>query len=72
MITSMPRTSYSTSGSIGRPAMAKLVIWPSGKARPIESASTTGRPVTAATISGCRALVPPISPDMTARNGSSR
>ena len=47
--------------------MAKLVIWPSGKARPIESASTTGRPVTPATMSERRPLAPPISPDMTAR-----
>ena len=50
--------------------MAKLVICPSGKARPIESASTTGRPVTPATMSERSPLAPPISPDMTARNGA--
>ena len=48
--------------------MAKLVIWASGKARPMASASTTGRPVIAATSSGWKALPPPISTDMTAVN----
>jgi hypothetical protein len=52
--------------------MAKLVIWASGYARPMVSASTTGRSVRAATSSGCIALPPPISRDMTARNARPR
>ena len=68
-ITSLSRMSASASGNIGRPAMAKLAICASGKARPVASASTTGRPVALATSSGWKALPPPISAAITARNG---
>ena len=39
--------------------MAKVVIWASGKARPIQSASTTGSPVRAATMKLCSEFAPP-------------
>jgi hypothetical protein len=48
--------------------MAKLVICASGKARPMQSASTTGRASTAAAMKGWSALPPPISSAITARN----
>ena len=49
--------------------MAKVVIWASGNARPMQSASTTGRPVRAATWKLWSEFDPPISSDMTAANG---
>ena len=48
--------------------MAKLVIWASGNARPMQSASTTGRSSSAAAMKGWMELPPPISSDITARN----
>jgi hypothetical protein len=48
--------------------MAKLVIWASGKARPMQSPSTTGRSSIAAPMKGWMELPPPISSDITARN----
>ncbi len=48
--------------------MAKLVICASGNARPMQSASTTGRSSRAAAMKGWIELPPPISSDMTARN----
>ena len=65
--TALSRTSTSVSGYIWRSWMAKLVICASGKARPMQSASTTGRPRRAAAMKGWSELPPPISRDMTAR-----
>src|SRR5438874_831140 len=67
MITALSRTSASVSGYIVRSWIAKLVICASGKARPIQSASTTGSPSTAAAMKGCSALPPPISSAETGR-----
>ncbi len=47
--------------------IAKLVICASGNARPMQSASTTGRRSRAAAMKGCREFPPPISSDMMAR-----
>ncbi len=47
-ITALSRTSASVSGYIGRSSMAKLVIWASGNARPMQSPSTTGTSSSAA------------------------
>jgi len=66
--TALSRTSTSVSGYIGRSWMASDVIWASGKARPMQSASTTGRSSRAAAMRGWIALPPPISSDMIARN----
>src|SRR5262249_32999555 len=64
----LSRTSTRVSGYIWRSWMAKLVICASGKARPMQSASTTGSPSMAAAMKGWSELPPPISSDMTARN----
>src|SRR5215831_13472099 len=66
--TALSRTSTRVSGYIWRSWIAKLVICASGKARPMQSASTTGRPSMAAAMKGWSELPPPISRDMTARN----
>ena len=65
-ITALSRTSTSVSGYMRRSWMAKLVIWASGNARPMQSASTTGRSRSAAAMKGWSALPPPISSDMIA------
>ena len=67
-ITALSRTSARLRGYIWRSWMAKLVIWASGNARPMQSASTTGRSSMAAAMKGWMALPPPISSDITARN----
>ena len=64
--TALSRTSARVSGYIVRSWIAKLVICASGNARPMQSASTTGRPSTAAAMKGWSELPPPISRDMTA------
>jgi hypothetical protein len=66
--TALSRTSARVSGYIVKSWMAKLVIWASGNARPMQSASTTGRSSLAAAMKGWMALPPPISSDITARN----
>src|SRR4029434_1208772 len=55
-ITALSRTSAIVSGYIVRSWIAKLVICASGKARPMQSASTTGRPSTAPAINGLSGL----------------
>ena len=65
--TAFSRTSTSVSGYIGRSWMANEVICASGKARPMQSASTTGRSRRAAAMNGWMALPPPISSDMIAQ-----
>ncbi len=71
-MTSLSRTSARVRGNGERPPIAKLVIWASGNARPIASASTTGRPSTAAARKGWSAFDPPISTDMIPRNETPR
>src|SRR5207253_10818270 len=66
--TPLSRTSASVSGQGRRSWIANDVIWASGNARPIASASTTGLPSRAAAMNGWMALPPPISTDITARN----
>ena len=66
--TALSRTSARVSGYICRSWMAKLVIWASGNARPMQSPSTTGRSSIAAAMKGWMELPPPISSDITARN----
>ena len=66
--TALSRTSARVSGYIFRSWMAKLVICASGNARPMQSASTTGRSIRAAAMKGWMELPPPISSDITARN----
>ena len=66
--TALSRTSARVSGYMRRSWMAKLVIWASGKARPMQSPSITGRSSIAAPMKGWMELPPPISSDMRARN----
>ena len=66
--TALSRTSARVSGYILRSWMAKLVIWASGNARPMQSPSMTGRSSIAAPMNGWIELPPPISRDMRARN----
>ena len=70
--TALSRTSASVSGYMRRSWMAKLVIWASGNARPMQSPSMTGRFIIAAAMNGWIELPPPISSDITARNFRSR
>src|SRR2546429_10011518 len=51
-MTALSRTSASVSGYIGRSWIAKEVIFASGKARPMQAPSTTGRPSKAAALDG--------------------
>ena len=66
--TMLSRMSARQNGKLRSPAMAKVVIWASGNARPMQSASSTGSPVRAATRKPWSEFAPPISSGMTARN----
>ena len=67
--TTLPLSSASTAGKRASPHIASDDIWTSGKARPMPSASTTGRSSSAATIMCSTALAPPISSVMSAATG---
>ena len=69
-ITTLPRLSARAMGLAGTPPMAKVSICSSGKARPIPSPSTTGRPSCRPQMSGFSALDPPISPIRSAASGA--
>src|SRR5262245_2774673 len=66
--TALSRTSARVSGYIRRSWIAKLVIWASGNARPMQSPSITGRSSIAAPMNGWMELPPPISSDIRARD----
>ena len=60
-VTTLPRSSVITAGVADTPARCAVVIWSSGKARPMRSASTTGSPARAAHAKGTTPLSPPSS-----------
>ena len=61
MLRRLPRSSVSTDGEGLIPAISMVTCGTSGNARPMPSASTTGRPRCAAQLIGCMPLAPPIS-----------
>ncbi len=61
MVRWLPRSSVSTDGDTLTPAISIVTCGTSGNARPIPSASTTGRPRWAAQLIGCMPFAPPIS-----------
>ena len=66
MMVLSPYSLVTTMGEPGTPSTLKVSICSSGKARPMPSASTTGRPVSAPTTSGMVELMPPHSIGMVA------
>ena len=60
-VTTLPRSSVITAGVAGTPARCAVVIWSSGNARPMRSASTTGRLARAAHEKGTTPFSPPSS-----------
>ena len=62
----LPLSSHSTIGVADTPHSVKVTICNSGKARPMPSPSTSGRPLLAATTKGVVEFTPPASPHSTA------
>ena len=69
--TRLPRSSVITAGLGEIPASCMVTCGTSGKARPIPSASTSGRPIRAAQVIGSTPFPPPISPAISAATGRS-
>ena len=65
-VITLPRSSVITAGLGEIPARCMATIGTSGKARPMPSPSSTGRPICAAQHTGSRPLAPPISVDISA------
>ena len=65
-----PRSSTTTAGPAGMPARCIVTCWTSGNARPMPSASSTGRRMRAAHVKGTMPLEPPISAHMRALTGA--
>ena len=64
MTAELPFSSASVIGVAETPCMVAMIIWISGNARPIPSASTSGMPSCAATTNGVVELSPPASIDV--------
>ena len=65
----LPRSSVMTAGFGEMPAISIVTCGISGNARPMPSASTTGRPSLAAHTTGMTPFEPPISADISATTG---
>ena len=61
MIAALPFSSASAIGVAETPYIVGVTIWISGKARPMPSASTVGKPSWAAAMIGANELPPPTS-----------
>ena len=68
-MTALPFSSVRAMGVVLMPPMVKVTICSSGKARPMPSASTSGRPRRAAAAMGSMELRPPASAGMMASMG---